>query len=85
MIETIDEIKWQEERKRFVFSFIDRQIKKSLLNSKDSSTSFEACQVGGCYAEPVSTADSIVAYSVDLSTTDEILIILNKINRELAE
>lgn len=78
-------VAWDNERKRFVFSFIDRQIKKSLLKSKDSSTSFEACQVGGCNAEPVSTANSIIAHSVGLSTTDEILIILNKINRELAK
>lgn len=78
-------VAWDNERKRFVFSFIDRQIKKSLLNSKDSSTSFEACQVGACNAEALSTADSIIAHPVGLSTTDEVFIILNKINRELEE
>jgi hypothetical protein len=78
-------VAWDNERKRFVFSFIDRQIKKSLLNSKDFSATCEASQVGACNAEALSTADSIIAHPVGLSTTDEVFIILNKINRELAE
>ena len=68
-----------------VKEFIDRQIKKSLLNSKDFSATCEASQVGACKAEADTTADSIIAHPVGLSTTDEVFIILNKINRELEE
>jgi hypothetical protein len=57
------------------------QIKKSLLNSKDFSATCEASQVGACNAEALSTADSIIAHPVGLSTTDEVFIILNKITK----
>ena len=59
-------VAWDNERKRFVFSFIDRQIKKSLLNSKDFSAT--------CEASPI-----------HLSTTDEALMDLCKLIREIKE
>ena len=56
-------VAWDAERKRFVFSFIDRDIKKSLLNSKDiKTTAFEVGQVGACNTEALSTTDSIIAH-----------------------
>lgn len=62
-------VAWDAERKRFVFSFIDRQIKKSLLNSKDlKTTAFEVGQVGACDTEALSTTDLIIAHSINLSS-----------------
>lgn len=62
-------VAWDAERKRFVFSFIDRQIKKSLLNSKDiKTTAFEVGQVGACETEALSTTDLIIAHSINLSS-----------------
>ena len=62
-------VAWDAERKRFVFSFIDRQIKKSLLNSKDlKTTAFEVGQVGACDTEALSTTNSIIAHSINLSS-----------------
>lgn len=78
-------VAWNNERKRFVFSFIDRQIKKSLLNSKDFSATCEASQVGACKAEADTTADLIIAHSIHLSTTDEALMDLCKLIREIKE
>ena len=57
-------VAWDNEHKRFVLSFIDRPIKKSLLRCKDFSTSFEACQVGACNAEALSTAAPIISHSI---------------------
>lgn len=62
-------VAWDDEKKRFVFSFIDRQIKKSLLNSKDiKTTAFEVGQVGACETEALSTTDLIIAHSINLSS-----------------
>ena len=62
-------VAWDAERKRFVFSFIDRDIKKSLLNSKDiKTTAFEVGQVGACNTEALSTTDSIIAHPLNLSS-----------------
>lgn len=62
-------VAWDAERKRFVFSFIDRQIKKSLLLSKDiKTTAFEVGQVGACNTEALSTTDLIIAHPINLSS-----------------
>lgn len=62
-------VAWDNERKRFVFSFIDRQIKKSLLNNKDfQATTFEVGQVGACDTEALSTTNSIILHSLNLSS-----------------
>ena len=62
-------VAWDNERKRFVFSFIDRQIKKSLLFNKDfQTTTFEAGQVGACKTEAFSTTDSIIPHLINLSS-----------------
>lgn len=66
-------VAWDAERKRFVFSFIDRQIKKSLLNSKDiKTTAFEVGQVGACNTEALSTTNSIIAHPLNLSSKNVI-------------
>ena len=62
-------VAWDAERKRFVFSFINRDIKKSLLLSKDiKTTAFEVGQVGACNTEALSTTDSIIAHPLNLSS-----------------
>lgn len=58
-------VAWDSERKRFVFSFIDRQIKKSLPYDRDLSATFWACQAGACKAEAFTAADCIIAHLID--------------------
>lgn len=70
-------VAWDNERKRFVFSFIDRQIKKSLHKSRNFSTTCEASQVGACNAEADTTASSIIPHSIDLSISDIAFVIFH--------
>lgn len=54
-------VNFDKDTRKYVFSFADYQIKKSLLENKDfSMTTFVACPVGACDAEALSTTDEIL-------------------------
>lgn len=61
-------VAWDNKRKMFVFSFIDRQIKKSLLSNKDlNKASFEVSQVGASKKEAFTTTNYIIPQQENMS------------------
>ena len=61
-------VAWDNKRKMFVFSFIDRQIKKSLLLNKDlNKASFEVSQVGASKKEAFTTTNYIIPQQENMS------------------
>ena len=61
-------VAWDNKRKMFVFSFIDRQIKKSLLLNKDlNKASFEVSQVGASKKEAFTTTNYTIPQQENMS------------------
>ena len=58
-------INFDNDSRKFVFSFGNFAIKKSLLDSRDLLTTFLACPVGACNAEALSTTNINVYPNID--------------------